>query len=219
VTPDGRQVVSASEDGTVKIWDLTTRTELRTFTGRDARTVFLDGAHVISARRDNGTFRILDLTGGVERRTLTGYTGPVFGCAVTADGAHVVSAGRDDTNRVDDDTIRVWDLTTGREVAQLPLYWVHSVAVHPSEPLVACEYGDGHVMVVELMGVDSGPLIVSSVDRGDGPLVRCPACQGERPLDDAWQGETIDCPAGCGRRLRINPFVGEPPRRRRRRRR
>jgi WD40 repeat protein len=36
VTPDGRQVISASADRTLKVWDLATGAEQRTLTGHDA---------------------------------------------------------------------------------------------------------------------------------------------------------------------------------------
>ncbi|MFQ6030733.1 MAG: WD40 repeat domain-containing protein, partial [Dehalococcoidia bacterium] len=36
VSPDGRQVVSASRDGTLKVWDLATGREQRTLTGHSS---------------------------------------------------------------------------------------------------------------------------------------------------------------------------------------
>ena len=37
VTPDGRQAVSASDDRTLKVWDLASGAELRTLAGHDNR--------------------------------------------------------------------------------------------------------------------------------------------------------------------------------------
>jgi hypothetical protein len=65
-------------------------------------------------------------------------------------------------------------------------------------------------MVAELIDIQYGPLVVTAIDHGAGPVLRCPACQDEHPLDEAWPGQVIDCPADCGTHLRVNPFVACP---------
>jgi WD40 repeat protein len=67
VTPDGQQVVSASDDRTLKVWDLASGAELRTLVGHGnavgAVAVTSDGRHAVSASRDR-TLKVWDLASG-----------------------------------------------------------------------------------------------------------------------------------------------------------
>jgi hypothetical protein len=69
VTADGRTAVSAGDDGTVRVWDLTTGTETRALTGHTdwvrSVAVTADGRTAVSAG-DDGTVRVWDLTTGTE---------------------------------------------------------------------------------------------------------------------------------------------------------
>jgi WD40 repeat protein len=108
VTGDGR-VVSGSDDGTVKVWDLASGQELRTLSGHGgwvmAVAVTGDG-RVVSGSSD-GTLKMWDLERGEELRTLSGHGGGFRALAVTGDG-RVVSGS-------EDGTVKLWDLTSGEE--------------------------------------------------------------------------------------------------------
>ena len=77
MSPDGTWIVSASDDGTLKIWDAATGTERdhphRPHQRGDGCAVSPDGAWIVSASCDN-TLRIWDAATGTERATLTGHT-------------------------------------------------------------------------------------------------------------------------------------------------
>ena len=64
MTPDSKQVVSASIDTTLKVWNLETAEEVFTLTGHtnwvNAVAVTLDGKRVIFGSRDN-TLKIWNL--------------------------------------------------------------------------------------------------------------------------------------------------------------
>ena len=115
VTPDGRRAVSASEDQTLKVWDLGSGRELRTLTGHsrsvNAVAVTPDGRRAVSAS-DDQTLKVWDLASGRELRTLTGHSDTVNAVAVTPDGQRAVSASGDKT-------LKVWDLDSGRELRTL----------------------------------------------------------------------------------------------------
>jgi WD40 repeat protein/predicted MPP superfamily phosphohydrolase len=109
VTPDGAHTVSASQDGTLKLWDLDRGAEIRTLSGHAgwvrAVAVTADGTRVVSASEDR-TLKLWDLEQGAEIRTLTGHDNVVLTVAVTPDGNCAISGSHDKT-------LRLWDLDRG----------------------------------------------------------------------------------------------------------
>ena len=76
VALDGNRALSASEDGTLRLWDLTSGDTLRVLRGHSGRVnhvVALDGDRALSASRD-GTLRLWDLTSGDSLRVLQGHS-------------------------------------------------------------------------------------------------------------------------------------------------
>ncbi|MDT9221141.1 MAG: WD40 repeat domain-containing protein, partial [Limnospira sp. PMC 1240.20] len=75
IAPDGKRAVSASDDNTLKLWDLETGTELATLTGHsdDVNAVVIapDGKRAVSAS-DDKTLKLWDLETGTELATLRG---------------------------------------------------------------------------------------------------------------------------------------------------
>src|SRR5688500_3978604 len=68
-SPDGKKVVTASSDGTARIWDSATGAVLATLSGHEeavrSAAFSPDGARVVTASRD-GSARIWDATTGAE---------------------------------------------------------------------------------------------------------------------------------------------------------
>ena len=164
VSPDGARIVSASIDETLKLWDAATGAELRTLSGHTdgvwGCAFSPDGAFVVSASWDN-TLKLWDAATGRELRTLSGHTGAVYGCAVSPDGAFVVSASGD--NR-----LKVWDAATGGEILSVPLLGsLDCVALHPSQPLMACGDQRGSLYLLDLIGIEYGPIVADRVGSGD----------------------------------------------------
>jgi WD40 repeat protein len=102
-------VVSASNDKTLKVWDLESERTLATLEGHAdwvrACAVTPDGGRVVSASNDK-TLKVWDLESGRSLATLEGHASKVNACAVTPDGRRVVSAS-------DDKTLKIWDLESG----------------------------------------------------------------------------------------------------------
>ena len=113
MTPDGQRAVSASDDQTLRVWDLRSGCELRILTGHatwiNAVAVTPDGQRAVSASFDN-TLKVWDLASGRELRTLIGHARAVSAEAVTPDGRRVVSAS-------DDHMVKLWELETGEVLA------------------------------------------------------------------------------------------------------
>ncbi|WP_329038520.1 WD40 repeat domain-containing protein [Streptomyces sp. NBC_01725] len=117
---DGRpHAVAGSNDGSVRLWDLTTGFQTRQLTGHtgpvtSVAVAELDGRpHALASSRD-GAIWVWDLTTGDQTRQLTGHTGPVTSMTVAElDGRpHALASSRDAA-------IWVWDLTTGDQTRQL----------------------------------------------------------------------------------------------------
>jgi len=115
LSADGKTVVSASDDTTLKVWDAETGAERVTLRGHSGRitgcALSADGTTVVSASYDE-TLKVWDAGTGAERVTLRGHSGGIYACALSADGKTVVSAS-------DDTTLKVWDALTGAERATL----------------------------------------------------------------------------------------------------
>ena len=105
ITPDGHLAISASEDGTLKVWELENGKCLRTLEGHtggvESVAITPDGHRAVSPSSDR-TLKIWDLDSGQCRRTLEGHMDHVQDVVVTPDGRRAVSASGDET-------LKLWD--------------------------------------------------------------------------------------------------------------
>ena len=126
--------VSASFDCTLKVWDLTSCSELKTLRGHsdDVLAVAIpsdsfanapDGLKVISASSDK-TLKLWDLASGTELLTFTGHTDYVTAVAITPDGKRVISGSVDKT-------LKLWDLASGKELCTVTGHadYINAVAI------------------------------------------------------------------------------------------
>ncbi|WP_170229975.1 AAA family ATPase [Polyangium fumosum] len=115
VTRDGRLALSASDDRTVRVWDLDAGQALVVLTGHvsavRAVVVSADGRTAASGAADGSLF-VWDLATARVTRHLRGHTGGVHAVALAEDAGRVVSAS-------EDGTVRVWSLSTGELVRTL----------------------------------------------------------------------------------------------------
>lgn len=110
VAQNGKRVISASGDRTLKVWDVETGQVLRTFDGHsewiNAVAVTADGQLAISGSQD-GVLKVWNTETGQVLHTIKGHSEPVRAVAVTGDGKIAIS-GSDDT------MLKVWDLPSGQ---------------------------------------------------------------------------------------------------------
>ena len=149
VTKDGQRAVSASNDHTLKVWDLGSWHELRTICCHQdevsAVTVTPDGLRAVSSSSSDRALKVWDLVSGRQMRTLSGHSGYVKGVAVTPDGETAVSAS-------DDKTLKVWDLAIGCELRALVghLSAVEAVALTPDGKQVVSASEDHTLKIWDL---------------------------------------------------------------------
>ncbi|NNH67888.1 P-loop NTPase fold protein [Rhizobium laguerreae] len=128
-SPDGARIVTASTDGTARIWNAATGKRLNELSGHTgvvkSAAFSPDGRRIVTASED-GTARIWDAATGSELMALRGHEGAVMSAVFSPDGSLVATASLDDT-------ARIWDAVTGGQLHLLNghLAVVYSVAFSP----------------------------------------------------------------------------------------
>jgi small GTP-binding protein len=150
-SPDGKLVVSAAEDKTVRLWNVETGRCLRVLEGHSDGVFSVawspDGRQVLSGAEDQ-TVRLWDVEAGRCSGVLEGHSKRVLSLAWSPDGRRAVSGAADRT-------VRFWDLETGHCLRVLEGHFasVRSVAWSP-DGRHAVSGAEDHV--VRLWDVETG---------------------------------------------------------------
>jgi WD40 repeat protein len=123
-SPDGKQVVSGSNNRTVRLWDAVTGAALQTLKGHTNTVTSVafspDGKQVVSGSIDR-MVRLWDAIIGAALQTLEGHTDWVRSVAFSSDGKLFVSGSNDRA-------VRLWDAATAAAqllpVLQVSEHWV-----------------------------------------------------------------------------------------------
>ena len=113
-SPDGKRIVTASDDKTARLWDAGTGKQigepLEGHMGHVSSAAFSpDGKRIVTASAD-GTARLWDAeTGKQIGQPLRGHTARVLSAAFSPDGERIVTASADNT-------ARLWDAGTGKQI-------------------------------------------------------------------------------------------------------
>lgn len=130
-SPDGRYALTGGYDKTVKLWEVATGKEIRTFKGH-ANIVYAvafsaDGLYAFSGSQD-GSIKFWEVSTGRQIRTMHGDNACVFSLAVSFDGRYILSGGTESKS-----VVKLWDAATGKLVRSFSGHSdiVYSVAFSP----------------------------------------------------------------------------------------
>ncbi|KAF3212654.1 SEA (Seh1-associated) complex subunit [Orbilia oligospora] len=126
---NGKILISGSQDGMMKIWDLRQKKSTMTLWGksdavRDVQFNALNAVH-FAAAFDNGTIQKWEWRmGGTAHsylKKISAHNGPVFSIDWHPDGKYVASGGRDKT-------VKVWDFGEGDTQNKRPVHTISTMA-------------------------------------------------------------------------------------------
>ncbi len=180
---DGQRLVSASSDGTARLWNPGKATEIAVLNGHKGAVRYAtfspDGSRLVTVSED-GTAQLWNARDGTRIVVLRGHEGPIEHAAFSPDGRCFVSVSRDRT-------ARVWDVHSSTEPMVLRGHTgtVEYAAFSPDGHYLATASSD---MTGRLWDVDTGTEI--AILRGHKDVVRRVAFrpQGDQLLTASSDG-------------------------------
>jgi WD40 repeat protein/serine/threonine protein kinase len=212
-SPDGRRLAVGSgagnsmldQTGVVRIWEVPSGRELRTYRGHPGGISSLvfspDGATIVSVGGDprvpRAEAKVWEAATGRDLRDLVGHQKPIYAVAYSRDGARLATAGQDET-------VRLWEAASGRLLRTLDGHSqeVHSVAFSPDGTRLATGAFDD---VIKLWDVASGDEVLSLRGHSAGVVSLAFSPDGRRLVSGSvdwtarvWDATPLDDPSRDG---------------------
>ena len=139
-SPDGTILAAASEDGTVKLWDMRTQREIDNLEDSSWSVAFSPNDTILAFTTTDATVKLWDVATLQEIGALDGQGNSLISLAFSPDGT-ILAAGSWDR------TIKLWDVATRREIGALDGHtaFIGSVAFSPDGTILASGAWDGTI--------------------------------------------------------------------------
>ncbi|WP_265947366.1 WD40 repeat domain-containing protein [Dechloromonas sp. A34] len=115
---DGKNAISASQDQSIRTWDLSTCKQLSIIQGKAYKggplAMAISNNLAVSYGIDRKTLLVWELSTGLELRRMTGHTMDIRAIRISPDGKQVVSGGQDKR-------LLTWDVGTGKLIKEQPV--------------------------------------------------------------------------------------------------
>lgn len=150
-SPDGRRIVSAQADKSVRQWDSATGrpigTPMKGHTDRVQAVAYIPDGHTIASAALDGTMRLYNADTGAELNRDPQHVDRLHALAVSPDGRTVFTAG-------ENGTVQLWDAGSGRlraiqQVFSNPAASISDLSVDRSGNLLAASSEDGRVAIYD----------------------------------------------------------------------
>ncbi|EDZ62550.1 WD-40 repeat protein containing caspase catalyti c domain [Sulfurimonas gotlandica GD1] len=119
ITPDGKYALSAGGDYDIKLWDIKTGKNIRTFVGHTRSIISIkiisNGKHILSGSYDS-TMKLWDIRTGKLIKTFNGHSRVLTGISVMKDDTYAFSVGASDINKKLQGEVIYWNLKTGKKL-------------------------------------------------------------------------------------------------------
>jgi WD40 repeat protein len=138
-SPEGRQLVSGTWDGSVHLWEVNSGQQQHCFEGNTGSVqclAFHPQGHVLAAGFSDHKIRLWNLSMAQEILCLEGHAGGINALAFNPNGTLLVSGS-------EDKTVQLWDMNTGKMVRCLEGHTSpgNSVAYSPNGKLLVSVHG------------------------------------------------------------------------------
>ncbi|KAF9526328.1 WD40-repeat-containing domain protein [Crepidotus variabilis] len=211
-SPNGKQIVSGSSKGTIRLWDATTGDPIgEPLTGHDGgvnSVVFSADDKLLASGSHDKTVRIWNVETGVQvGPPFRGHTGNVWSVAFSpkTEDNLVISGSQDGT-------VRIWNIHTAEVVGKLQgQNWVYSVAVSHDGRYIASGSRDG---TIRLWDVKKQVKVWHQL-QGHSDLISCVAFSPDgNQIISASSDRTVrrwDVQKGdsCGTTLEVKGYDGQ----------
>jgi DNA-binding beta-propeller fold protein YncE len=179
-SPDGKCIVSVSNDNTVKVWDTATGNLIQTFLENNevnSAVYSPDGRRIVFPR--GSSIQVWDATVGRQiYNTISEHSEVVRSVAYSPDGSRIVSASRDKK-------IKIWDAATGQLVRTLSGHsdYVTSAAYSPDGSRIVSASNDKKI---KIWNASNGRLIRTLTGHSSFVFSAAYSPDGSRIVSASW---------------------------------